>query len=930
MEPYFSLLKGLGKRKRDTRNDSHHDRNLFSGGRSVRRRFAIDSDGEIKIKREPRNDEEEADWQDNDSEGADTIDRDEECRYSEAEEQFPDSPLYDERLFDIKQRLSDIAEEAEQILLQAECSTEDVELLRRQVKALRKLPEAEPKLIGLVGNAGRGKSSLLDTGESVTWVPMVYRRPFADQENRFAGRIEYLDLPDIGKLLFDATRDWHFYHIEKPAKLKADEEEELKRYADAALAIYRTVFCGTDDFSTEVKSAASLTRLCVSKASARQRTTELIKQAEAVMMQLRSDNHVDPGSIDTASKEELHHWLDRHTDPLTTIDVPSLWPFIKQVTIGVTGSRVLNSWTIADLPGLADLNPTRVNSALRTIDSCDHLWFFDQVGRMSSNNEISKYVSKYGRAFKGNLLVVGTRCAENVSVDLVSTYARRGIKIDGLEEYKEARAAAGHKLGGLKRAENNLAHHKGANVSHKSINIRRQIEEVNQTIQSLEDEWWTKVVQGRNEFITRELQRQCQTYLPKESPLKVFCVSNAHYEARKRGEREKKFTLPIEATGIPALRAHALRTAAPATFKRFTHFIDHEFAVFLGGLALWTGKSVGRGRAALVGVINQPREDILRQLQSTTQDIKDQCRRRITALLHDRQNVFTAAAQEVMDSTIEPATWATWNAFLRRRGNWSTLQIRDSWNELLSDEVRDELETNIWYPFMDYCHAQIEELQRQVSVTVESITKYLESEPAAVGLPMRTFKTALEAHIEGLSRLFSTAQDELERGLRAIILDVVNDGEDHYFAAAMKPAYDKCLGDYGRGVLRRWHKCFGIYLARSGQQSPFYIMAEAIERDVHGAVEICMSQLQSNVEEKLEKIAKDCKVMVNQQSNSAAERPLREAISTFLWKAIPKFEDVQAELAEIEEDYSGPYTKFKNAKGSRPSKSQSRELVLFS
>ncbi|KAF7194456.1 hypothetical protein HII31_04261 [Pseudocercospora fuligena] len=943
MSPYFSLPKGLGKRKRDIKDDSHDDRSLFSGGRTVRRRFAIDSDGEIKIKQEPRDDDEETDRQDNDSDGADTIDGDEEYQYSEAEESFPDSPLYDNRLPHIKQRLSTIAEEAEKILAQAGCSTEDVQILLSQVKAVRSFPRPEPKLIGLVGNAGQGKSSLvnsltdipglakaLDTGESVTWVPMIYGRPLPSQENRFAGQIEYLDLPSIGKLLVDATRDWQAYHIEKPANLNPDEEEELERHANAALFIYQTVFCDTEDFGTKTIAAASLTRLCTSNASTQQKTTSLIRQAEAVMAWARANNSIPPDFIDTDSKTELHHWLDLHTDPGNSIDVPSLWPFIKQVNVGVSGSRVLDSWTVADLPGLMDLNHVRINSALRTINACDHLWFFDQIGRMSSKNDIRKLVSKYGKPFKGRLLAIGTRSAENVSQSLVSTYARRGINIAGLKEYKEARAAAGHKLGGLKRSKKNLAQYNDTNSSHRSANIRHQIKELKQSIESLDDDWWAKVVQGRNKFVTRELQRQCQTFMPDGSPLKVFCVSNAHYMARKTGDRQKNFTLPIAATGIPALGAHALATAAPAAFKQLTDFVGHEFAVFLSGLALWSGRALTRGRAQLVNVISRPRGDVPRLFQNITRDVKTHFHRRITSVLFRRQDHFTAAASRVMDNTISPAAWSTWNAFLRRRGNWSTNKITESWNELLSEEVRNQLETNMWYPFTDHCREQIGDLQRQVSVAVESIMNYLKREPAAIGLPMRTFESALEAHVEGLSQLFTTAQDELERSLRAIILDVVNDGEDNYFAAAMKPAYDECLADYGRGVLRRWCHYFRRYLSRPGQQSPFHIMTEAIERDVHIAIEACMSQLQRNVDKIFEAITKDCRVMVNQQKNTTAEQPLRKAISHFLWKAIPKFEGIQAELAEIEEDYSGKAANFKNRAENRPSKSQARELVLFS
>ena len=69
----------------------------------------------------------------------------------------------------------------------------------------------------------------------------------------------------------------------------------------------------------------------------------------------------------------------------------------------------------------------------------------------------------------------------------------------------------------------------------------------------------------RNRKVTLELQRKYQGITPKARNLRIYCVSNLHYEHHVIGYNRDFLPLPIETTGIPALRTELL--ALPASDK---------------------------------------------------------------------------------------------------------------------------------------------------------------------------------------------------------------------------------------------------------------------------------------------------------------------------------------------------------------------------
>ena len=75
----------------------------------------------------------------------------------------------------------------------------------------------------------------------------------------------------------------------------------------------------------------------------------------------------------------------------------------------------------------------------------------------------------------------------------------------------------------------------------------------------------------RNHKVTLELHRKYQGLTPEARNLRIYCVSNLHYEHHVIGYNRDFLPLPIETTGIPALRTELLALPAPGKLSVLQH-----------------------------------------------------------------------------------------------------------------------------------------------------------------------------------------------------------------------------------------------------------------------------------------------------------------------------------------------------------------------
>ena len=107
------------------------------------------------------------------------------------------------------------------------------------------------------------------------------------------------------------------------------------------------------------------------------RAEQLQSYVQAAEAHLEKKQQIDGKYVDYYEAETSED-LRKIIDPLLTENFkheePMLWPIVKKVYIGVRGSRILDSHTIADLPGISDTNQVRVKATYEYIDWCDEIW----------------------------------------------------------------------------------------------------------------------------------------------------------------------------------------------------------------------------------------------------------------------------------------------------------------------------------------------------------------------------------------------------------------------------------------------------------------------------------------------------------------------------------------------------------------------------
>lgn len=111
----------------------------------------------------------------------------------------------------------------------------------------------------------------------------------------------------------------------------------------------------------------------------------------------------------------------------------------------------------------------------------------------------------------------------------------------------------------------------------------------------------------RNKKTCREIRRKYKSITSDQLPLPFFAVSSVDYNAQTLGfEADDDFPLPVETTGIPALRRHCYQFPAKAYLDALTHYREGILAELISSLNMWSSQYKVQRRSALKKVVTKP------------------------------------------------------------------------------------------------------------------------------------------------------------------------------------------------------------------------------------------------------------------------------------------------------------------------------------
>ncbi len=267
--------------------------------------------------------------------------------YDPSNENTPNLPAYHPSFLKVEQFCAQLLEDAAQLLKTSEYK--DAKLLDLQEQAVAKQTTScpKPRRIGMVGDSGVGKSSLinslLDTpelalqgedGGACTFVITEYQQAWPTQTAPFKAEIELFELEQIQKILITHFQAYFKYHFQSNKGVDQDTLQELEAHATTAFEAFRALFADHREFQSEERAHEFLSR-------AKLMTDSIIPHKLSTWVELlMSKDGAVHGIIhltaDTAA--ELGRKLEPFVKMSSTLadeeePCPSPWPIVKLVRL---------------------------------------------------------------------------------------------------------------------------------------------------------------------------------------------------------------------------------------------------------------------------------------------------------------------------------------------------------------------------------------------------------------------------------------------------------------------------------------------------------------------------------------------------------------------------------------------------------------------
>ena len=204
---------------------------------------------------------------------------------------------------------------------------------------------------------GFPKSSKGDYGGACTCVITEYRQASQAQAQTYNAEIELFNMEDITKMMTGHLEAYYEYHFNRQDEISEDELETAELDAGTALKIFQALFADREEFRSQERARNFLETAKSSSDSA------ILSKFEVWIANLISLIGAEGGIVHRSSDttEDLAIKLEAFVgmNPIledengeTFEAVPSLWPIVKIVRVGLQSHFLRQGLVIADLPGM--------------------------------------------------------------------------------------------------------------------------------------------------------------------------------------------------------------------------------------------------------------------------------------------------------------------------------------------------------------------------------------------------------------------------------------------------------------------------------------------------------------------------------------------------------------------------------------------------
>ncbi|KAK0644136.1 hypothetical protein B0T16DRAFT_438330 [Cercophora newfieldiana] len=722
--------------------------------------------------------------------------------------------------------------------------------LRRKADELAKFECPPTRTVGLVGDSGVGKSSLLNSlldtrdlartsnnGAACTCVVTEYRYHNAEH---FAINVELFDEDEVSNQIQDMFRDYRHFHLRSEDMETDEERKHWKERADLARDTFQAMFRG---------------RFTVSFLQGGQPDGQILDTLLRWATDLRPHDLDEPLVGRTLSECSASLMaLTSETDSSQA----ALWPYIRKISVSLNAHILSKGLVLVDLPGLRDLNSARRNITERYILECDEIFAVCFIGRAITDAGVASVFELARQAKLSNVGIICTR-----SDDINPTEACRdwrGARAKEIQRLLDASNDAKEQLRDLQEQLEDLDDGSDSDSSeNNTLNVKlhplyRSLQKTRGIVQRRELELQRYLILTRNALVIKKLSEM----YGKESLVKVFCASNTLYWNYRSVCPKEKAVPFLELSGIISVRRHCIAIVSDSQLRIATAYLRDRIPDLLSNLQLWvqsgeSGSANAERKQAIRETLNALEQKLRRDLTGRLSPPNVMAKRLVMELQANILDIcqFEDWTEGAVEAGQDWSSWyhSTYAAFCRQYGNYSTGAAgHHDWNSEAMATMSGEL-TVPWHALCVALQSRLNAVLTSISTALDTAYDHLEAKlgdhPTAI-VPLEqalmSRQRLLEAVVEDLFERFNANVGTLRT-------DVLSGLRTSYFGEAMETSYRAANCQSGSGS---WGRKKAIINGKLADDDLFRGLMRRLKSDFKELANTLQTDVQASVAESLE------------------------------------------------------------------------------
>ncbi|KKK20944.1 hypothetical protein AOCH_004180 [Aspergillus ochraceoroseus] len=493
--------------------------------------------------------------------------------YHVSQEKLPDAPIYNVRLQravkEVRSQLLHLSNTMGRCGL-AHDQTTDISALYEQVQMMSKFDYPATRTVGLIGDSGVGKSSLVNAlldqsglsrssgnGTACTSVVTEFRNVDERHQRPYTVEADFMGTDEIRELLRELVRCFRRVHTEARSEIVGGNEWDLAQSSSVrAWAALEALFSSEPGFSEEFLSNEEPDAENI-----------ILTQLKEWIQDVLSHKPGGPDAIQYSFTAQDAHECKDSLDMLTMGPYHpggrAIWPFVKMIRVFLKSPILRTGLVIADLPGLRDSNYVRVRATERYLrHSCEEVFIVCKITRCDSDVSIQEIIDKCTPDQQIRIV-----CTQSETVDAEETMRDRAAPRGTIEQIQQL-------LANIRTLERSLRKmEKSQSRNAVGTELWRLAKREAKRLKKL-------LIETRNRDANQKLSKKYNRVV------KVFCVSSQLY-TKHRADGRQQASEYIDLSGILELRQYCQLVPAQAQFQATSAFLENSVPALLKSLDQW-------------------------------------------------------------------------------------------------------------------------------------------------------------------------------------------------------------------------------------------------------------------------------------------------------------------------------------------------------